>query len=86
MHSANEVVAELKEVDVQVVVPNTAVDNTSIQISESPEAHRTTIDVSRQEDGTLQPDTADPLLDISQVEAEQVVSLTTQGITSDPTI
>ena len=86
MHSTNEVAVGLEEVNVQVVVPSTTVETTATRISESPEVHRTMIDVSRQEVGTLQPDIADPLLDISQVGAEQAVSLTTQGITSDLTI
>jgi hypothetical protein len=86
VHGANEVAVALEEVDVQVVVPSTIAENTATRISESPEAHRSTIDVSRQEDGTLQPNRTDPLLDISEVGAEQAVSLTTQGITSDPTV
>ena len=100
IHSVNKVAARAQALDVQIVVPNTTVENTLIQIFESPEAQRTTIDVSRQEDGILQPesimrkkkwqrtapDTMDPLLDNSQVGAKQAVNLTTKGYTSVPTV
>jgi hypothetical protein len=83
VHSANEVAIGAHELDVQVVVPSTT-ENTPTRIPESPEALRTMIDDSRQEDGTLQPesivsekewqlvapDIADPLLDNSQVGVE----------------
>jgi hypothetical protein len=79
VHSANEVAVGAEELDVQVVVPSTAAENIPTRIPKSPEAQRTTIDVSRQEDRTLQPesivsekewqhaapDTVDPLLDNS---------------------
>jgi hypothetical protein len=100
VHSANEVVAGAHELDVQVVVPSTAAENTPTRIPESLEAQRTTINVSRQEDKTLQPEsimsgkewqraapnTADPLLDNSKVGAEQTVSLITKENTSFNTV
>jgi hypothetical protein len=86
VQSANEVAAGSEEVDVPVVIPSTTAENRTTRISESPESHRSPTDASRGEGVTLQPGTADPLQDISQVGAEQVASLTTQGITSNPTI
>jgi hypothetical protein len=94
------VAAGTQELDVEVVVPSIAAENTPTQIPESLEVQRTTINVSRQEDKTLQlkfivseeewqralPDSVDPILDNSQVGAEHMVSLHTEENANVPTI